>query len=155
MYLMKRCLECNEVIPKHKRQNKFCNSSCSATHNNRGVRRHGSPPSNCKRCGNKCGDSKRIYCSIECSAESLRTVTDKVAYTRLINREANARYRAKQKDQTPSNADRKAIKEFYANCPEGYEVDHIVPISKGGLHDLPNLQYLTRSENRKKWNRIL
>ena len=46
--------------------------------------------------------------------------------------------------------ERKLIGQFYKNCPEGYEVDHIIPISKGGKHCLSNLQYLTREENRRK-----
>jgi 5-methylcytosine-specific restriction endonuclease McrA len=46
------------------------------------------------------------------------------------------------------------IRDFYNNCPEGYEVDHIVPISKGGKHCLSNLQYLTPEENRKKSSRL-
>lgn len=46
--------------------------------------------------------------------------------------------------------ERKLIGKFYKNCPEGYEVDHIIPISKGGKHCLSNLQYLTREENRSK-----
>lgn len=48
--------------------------------------------------------------------------------------------------------DRKNIRAFYKNCPEGYEVDHIRPLSRGGKHELSNLQYLTREENRKKGN---
>ena len=47
-----------------------------------------------------------------------------------------------------------ALQEFYANCPKGYEVDHLIPISKGGLHSLSNLQYLTKSENRRKSNKM-
>ena len=31
---------------------------------------------------------------------------------------------------------------FYAACPEGYHVDHIVPLNIGGRHELSNLQYL-------------
>lgn len=50
-----------------------------------------------------------------------------------------------------------AIKEFYRNCPEGYHVDHIIPM-KGklvsGLHVLSNLQYLTPEENRRKGNKF-
>lgn len=52
--------------------------------------------------------------------------------------------------------------EVYANCPEGYEVDHIIPI-KGydflngerqhvvcGLNTYWNMQYLPKEENRSK-----
>ena len=46
--------------------------------------------------------------------------------------------------------EKKMIGEFYKNCPLGYEVDHIVPVSKGGKHKLSNLQYLTMKENRSK-----
>ena len=69
--------------------------------------------------------------------------------------EASQRYQAKKKNQTPINVDKKGLQEFYLNRPKGYEVDHIIPISKGGLHCLYNLQYLTVSENRKKSNKIL
>lgn len=71
-------------------------------------------------------------------------------------------YRRKDvKDRTPKWVDLTEILEFYAKCPEGYEVDHIVPL-KGlvdgrpvtGLHVLHNLQYLTKAENRKKYNKI-
>src|SRR5690242_7881117 len=46
------------------------------------------------------------------------------------------------------------VRDFYYNCPEGYEVDHIIPIAKGGKHCLSNLQYLTPQENRKKASRL-
>ena len=68
--------------------------------------------------------------------------------------EANARYRARMKAQIVPGEDIQPIQDFYANCPDGYEVDHIIPLSKGGLHSLSNLQYLTITENRKKSNKI-
>ena len=37
-----------------------------------------------------------------------------------------------------------------ANSPEALEIDHIIPLSKGGLHVIGNLQVLTVSENRSK-----
>jgi len=49
--------------------------------------------------------------------------------------------------------EKEQIGEFYRNCPEGYEVDHIQPISKGGKHKLSNLQYLTRKDNARKSNK--
>lgn len=57
---------------------------------------------------------------------------------------------------TPKWADREAIREFYKNRPEGFHVDHIVPIhGKGvcGLHVLDNLQYLPAIDNLKKGNK--
>ena len=63
--------------------------------------------------------------------------------------------RARKMNQTPSWADLDKIKEIYSNCPEGYEVDHIHPLSKGGLHVHYNLQYLTIHENRVKYSKIL
>lgn len=44
------------------------------------------------------------------------------------------------------------IREFYATCPEGYHVDHIVPLSKDGEHRMENLQWLKKSLNLKKHN---
>lgn len=57
--------------------------------------------------------------------------------------------------RTPKWADLKAISEFYANRPEGYHVDHIIPLCGelvSGLHVLENLQYLPASENCSKSN---
>ena len=55
----------------------------------------------------------------------------------------------------PKWADMEAIAYFYDNCPEGYEVDHIIPLQGkkiSGLHVAENLQWLTILENRIKGN---
>ena len=44
---------------------------------------------------------------------------------------------------------------FYEDCPEGYVVDHIFPLSKVGLHTLSNLQWIPRFTNSRKSNKIL
>jgi 5-methylcytosine-specific restriction endonuclease McrA len=44
---------------------------------------------------------------------------------------------------------------FYVDRPEGMEVDHIIPVGKGGKHCLNNLQYLTKEENRKKASKLI
>ena len=70
----------------------------------------------------------------------------------------NALARAEKLKRCPVWADKNAIEEFYANCPEGYHVDHIIPLrgkTVSGLHVLENLQYLPAKENMSKGNKFL
>ena len=93
--------------------------------------------------------SNKSYCSQKC-----RITTKKTKEQRKINTFNVQTYRARKKNQTPPWADLDKIKEIYLNCPKGYEVDHIHPMSKGGLHVDYNLQYLTSLENKIKNNKI-
>lgn len=64
---MKECPNCGKEV-KNKR-NKFCNNSCSASYNNRGVRRHGDGPytKECLYCKEQFeGIKTRKYCSSKC-----------------------------------------------------------------------------------------
>ena len=75
---------------------------------------------------------------------------------RKVRNATDAKRRSAKLQRTPAWADLKAIKQFYLNCPEGYHVDHIVPlqgVNVSGFHVLNNLQYLTKSENSSKGNR--
>jgi hypothetical protein len=60
----KKCFFCQGELPYKKRSNKFCDKSCAASHNNRGVRRHGGPPVPCHTCGKLTRNPK--YCSTKC-----------------------------------------------------------------------------------------
>ena len=63
----------------------------------------------------------------------------------------SARRRALKKAQTPSWYCHETVTAIYEVASEfGYEVDHIVPLSKGGLHSHENLQLLTPAENMSK-----
>lgn len=148
---MKTCLQCNATI-ESKWAKKFCDSSCAASFNNTGRRRHGNPMPTCLCCGKENKDPRRKYCSIECNAKhkTFRTAEERAN----INRFNVMCYYMKRKNQTPEDADMEKIKEIYLNCPPGYEVDHIIPVSKGGLHHQDNLQYLTIAENRSKSNKL-
>jgi 5-methylcytosine-specific restriction endonuclease McrA len=73
---------------------------------------------------------------------------------RIKNAEVAARYRARMMSSVPPDADKVLIRLIFKYCPEGYEVDHIIPISKDGTHHQDNLQYLTSHENKKKSNKL-
>ena len=75
----KLCLSCKSIIPFEKKlENKFCNKSCSASYNNKGVRRHGKSHITlskgeillhkplCKQCGLECKNIRSTFCSPEC-----------------------------------------------------------------------------------------
>ena len=63
--------------------------------------------------------------------------------------------RAIKKQRFPSWANKQEIKKIYLNCPEGYHVDHVLPLQGkyvSGLHVETNLQYLPAIENWRKNN---
>jgi len=114
---------------------------------------------NCKQCGTEKMfkyTSTNQYCSHKCAQIASRVDKDEAHYKRrrAIANEAWQRYQAKQRAQTPADANLILMKQIYENCPEGYEVDHIIPISKGGLHHQDNLQYLPWQTNRRKSNKL-
>ena len=58
-------------------------------------------------------------------------------------RSYSAKYKAlKVSTSTTDQWELAQIELFYAQCPEGYHVDHIFPLVKGGRHELSNLQHL-------------
>ena len=47
----------------------------------------------------------------------------------------------------PGHPLRAEMMRIYRDCPKGMEVDHVMPLSKGGAHAPWNLQYLTPEAN--------
>lgn len=139
------CIYCNTLTSNAK----FCSRSCSASYNNKGIRRHGKEDNICLNCGSKTRNIK--FCSNTCSSQHRH----KDKNPKLSNRLRQAKYRAKGLRKLHPEADVEKIKKTYENCPIGHEVDHIIPLSLGGLHHEDNLQYLTIEENRKKGNRYV
>lgn len=83
-------------------------------------------------------------------AQSARAWRDK---NREKVRALNTQRKKCIRQRTPSWADRAAILQFYIDRPEGYEVDHIIPLqgdNVSGLHVLNNLQYLAPIDNHVK-----
>ena len=66
--------------------------------------------------------------------------------------------RSRKRLATPEWSDLETIKEIYINCPINMTVDHIIPITSPlvcGLHVSWNMEYLSRSDNSKKGNKLL
>lgn len=68
----------------------------------------------------------------------------------------------RKKGQTPPDADFGAIAALYEEAARltretgvKHEVDHIKPLSRGGLHHHDNLRVITRAENLSKGARLL
>ncbi len=150
------CLKCSQEI---KPKRKFCSRPCANSYNNMGVTRNPKRTviKKCLHCQSEFETRNGKYCSNQCANTVIgfakRTWSNENE-RKALNRHRWMKYYTKKKNQTPPDADLEIIKDFYKNCPEGYEVDHIHPISKGGLHHQDNLQYLTIFENRSKSNKL-
>ena len=71
--------------------------------------------------------------------------------------EYKANRRAKELQATPPWADRSAIQAVFDSCPEGYHVDHVIPLQGDnvcGLHIAENLKSIPAKENLRKSNRL-
>lgn len=72
-------------------------------------------------------------------------------------RERQNRYKGERSLRTPPWSETSLIAKFYEACPEGYHVDHVIPLKGAlvsGLHVLANLQYLPAKDNLEKGNRF-
>lgn len=98
-------------------------------------------------------DGLQDYCKI-CSKSYRRE-----SYNKNPEREKHLnsqRKRCRDINQTPKWANLSEIEYFYSNRPEGYHVDHIIPLKGAlvsGLHVIENLQYLPKEENLSKGNK--
>lgn len=71
-------------------------------------------------------------------------------YKKARNKANVYAYRARLKNAIPEDSDLSLIRLIYEHCPDGYHVDHIQALARGGLHHQDNLQYLPISENCRK-----
>lgn len=71
----------------------------------------------------------------------------------------NCTRRARKLKAVPENVDLGAIARVYTRAAElrrwfAIEVDHIIPLSRGGLHEASNLQIIYKIDNMKKHNSL-
>ena len=79
---------------------------------------------------------------------------------KAVNRAKVAKYKAAKLQRIPvwiTKDELNMMRLFYIKCPQGFDVDHIVPLqgrNVSGLHVLSNLQYLAKEENGRKANKF-
>lgn len=102
---------------------------------------------------------KLRFCSHSCSSK-FRYLGEE--HKRAVLNSISARRRCRMRDAFDKTANQQKINEIYCEAKRltgetgiPHEVDHIIPISKGGKHHEDNLQIITMSENRKKHSKIL
>jgi len=81
---------------------------------------------------------------------------DRVSYRKRDLARVSKR-RADKIQRTPAWADLKKIEEIYANRPDGYHIDHIIPLkgeNVSGLHVEGNLEAIPARENLRKSNKF-
>jgi 5-methylcytosine-specific restriction endonuclease McrA len=120
----------------------------------------------CKNCGSYekyVSSYGCVQCNIQRNVHKLfDTGLMKPYKTKSKQNAKTYRYRMRKRNQMPMDADNNKILWFYKEAERLTEetgiihhVDHIIPISKGGLHHQDNLQVLTKEENLSKGNKIL
>lgn len=78
--------------------------------------------------------------------------------TKITQPSRQAKYKSAYLNRVMLWSSLESISEFYAKCPKGYHVDHIIPLqgdTVSGLHVLENLQYLTAFDNIQKHNKFI
>jgi hypothetical protein len=170
---IKSCCHCNKEYINNSNNSKYCSSSCKY----KGY-----------RTGNTYKERNTIYVKSKNFKETqkkyrtsgkgqrkIKEIYTKYYPTYLIksriwrktekgkrssNYHCALRY-ARKRDRTPkwlTKEDMDRIKEIYNNRPNGYEVDHIIPLCSknvSGLHIPENLQYLRAEINRTKNNKFI
>ena len=118
----------------------------SNIHNVSGLR------SSCRDCD--CTHQKEYYLTNKYSVRKYQK--NYFENNRYIFNAKNAKRRAAKLQATPKWADLEKIKEKYRTCPEGFHVDHEIPLQGElvcGLHVHENLQHLSAHENLSKGNK--
>lgn len=96
--------------------------------------------------------SNKSYICKDCDKKVTR---NKYKNSPHIHRAANNKHKALTLDPTSMvGANEDVIKYIYKYCPEGYQVDHIIPLAKGGKHHEKNLCYLPIKLNNQKGARL-
>ena len=110
-----------------------------------------------------------VQCITSAVLEKQKTHREELQAHRRLRYKNDAVYRGKEKARlnlidgkrslrNVKWADTGRIAQIFANCPEGFHVDHIIPLlgkNVSGLHVEENLQYIPAGENSAKGNKYI
>ena len=155
---MKVCPKCGK---EHVLNGRFCSKSCGnsrAWTDEDKKKKSDAVKKNIEENGHWCTGKKTGPMSAEAKEHRrLKAIEYYDRVGRMTDEQRRARnvsgvqaYRQRKYSATPPDVNSKLIRKIYENCPDGYEVDHIVALCNGGPHHQNNLQYLPAIENRKK-----
>lgn len=116
---MKKCLHCNSVITNN---NKFCNRSCAASFNNKGVKRHGQSPNKCLMCDDLTKSKTLKFCSNKCYNIHR---TQKIKLKIIDNKTVTWRQIRKHLLETVGHCQECGIPSIWNDKPLILECDHI------------------------------
>jgi 5-methylcytosine-specific restriction endonuclease McrA len=179
-----KCGNSIKIKPSHiKETGNFCSQACAREWRRANAIGYDPTKRVVKHC-QVCGKELRIkqshveiegtYCSTACMAEGYRSVLKGranpnyrhgMAYTNEYSRAANAIQRAARVDAVGTYSAKDIVSMMHhqrcecAACGkslrDGYEVDHRIPLSRGGSNYVGNLQLLCKHCNRTKMDRFV
>lgn len=134
---------CNDCGEEKSLSEFYVNRACSDGYNRR-----------CKSC-----DSVRCKKYRQTQAGRSKKLAIQLRYMktpkgRAVDNKNGSMYRARKREQTCDCCEQREFTDVYYNTPDGYVVDHIIPLNRGGLHCLDNLQYLTVYDNSAKGDKL-
>lgn len=154
-----KCAECGGRFAASRSDRKYCSPTCSVrAAGKRSIGWMCGMATECRECGSpfvaEYGDKRRAFCSERCSARNVRRKVRKLERARMRGAKAEAvdpiavfdrdgwrcrECRAKTPRHLRGTIDQRAP-----------ELDHILPLSKGGEHSYRNTQCLCRACNAAK-----